>query len=343
MRNQLWPSLWKKSNINPLPKAAVPVEDTDFRSINITPLIARAFERVVYDVYCKKDLEMYIGKNQHASRSSGSCLNALIKMQHDILCAMDKPKTKAVRLFTMDFSKAFDNVNYHLLVEKIKATPICPYLVNWYISFLSCRRQRIVYNGTTCEWIEVSKGTAQGSVSGPYLFCIFLNDLEIEDLEGVSLNKYADDSNMLATVNDLGDNSDMALSQLFLDWSNENEMTCNTTKCKELVIRKKGNDIKYPISHGIKQYSHVDILGLTFQSNGKFMIHIKAKLSEANRCLYVIRSLRKEGYIQEHIDLFFKSVILSKLTYGLSVYGACNAELSVVQSFLNRCFRRHYT
>lgn len=179
LRNQLWPSLWKKSNINPIPKVAVPVEYTDFRGINITPVIARAFERVVYDVYCKKDLEMYIGKNQHAYRSGGSCLNALIKMQHDFLCAMDKPKTKAVRLFTMDFSKAFDNVKHHLLVEKIKATPICPYLVNRYISFLSCRRQRVVYNGTTCEWIEVSKGTTQGSVSGPYLFCIFLNDLEM--------------------------------------------------------------------------------------------------------------------------------------------------------------------
>ena len=73
------------------------------------------------------------------------------------------------------------------------------------------------------------------------------------------------------------------------------------------------------------------------------MIDIKAKLGEANRCLYVIRGLRKEGYNQEDIDLFFKSVVLSKLTYALPVYGACNAELNVIQSFLNRCFRRHYT
>ena len=189
LRKQHWPSSWKKSNISPIPKVAVPVEDTDFRGINITPVITRAFERVVYNVYCKKDLEMYLKENQHAYRSGGSCLNALIKMQHDILRAMDKPKTKAVRLFTMDFSKAFDNVKHYLLVEKIKASPICSYLVNWYISFLSCRRQRVVYNGTICEWIEVNKGTTQGSVSGPYLFCIFLNDLEIEDLDGVSLSK----------------------------------------------------------------------------------------------------------------------------------------------------------
>ena len=69
------------------------------------------------------------------------------------------------------------------------------------------------------------------------------------------------------------------------------------------------------------------------------MIHIKAKLGEASWCLYVIRSLRKEGYNQEHIDLFFKSVILSKLTCGLSVYGACNSELNVVQSFLNHVLK----
>ena len=67
------------------------------------------------------------------------------------------------------------------------------------------------------------KGTTQGSVSGPYRFCIFLNDLEIDGLEGVYLNKNADDSNFLATVSDQGDSSDMALSQ-FLEWSNENGM-----------------------------------------------------------------------------------------------------------------------
>ena len=78
------------------------------------------------------------------------------------------------------------------------------------------------------------KGTTQGSVM-PYLFCIFFNDLEIE---GVSLSKYAVDSNLLATVSDQGDSSDMVLSQ-FLEWSNEHGMQCNTTKCKELVIRKK--------------------------------------------------------------------------------------------------------
>ena len=61
-----------------------------------------------------------------------------------------------------------------------------------------------MHNGTICEWIEINKGTTKGSVSGPYIFCIFLNDREIEVLDGVSLSKYTDDSNLLAIVNDVG-------------------------------------------------------------------------------------------------------------------------------------------
>ena len=114
-------------------------------------------------------------------------------MQHSFLAALDKKDTLAVRMFTRDFSKAFDNVKHHLLVEKLKNSPLNPYIVNWFVSFLTNRRQRVIYNGVLSEWEEVNKGTTQGSVSGPYLFNIFINDLELEDHEETSLTKYADD------------------------------------------------------------------------------------------------------------------------------------------------------
>lgn len=210
------PRTWKEANINPLAKVEVPVEDADFRGINITPVIARAFERVVYNTFNKKDTEAYLCQNQFAYRPGGSCINALLKMQYNILNALDNPRNKAVRLFAMDFSKAFDNVKHHLLAEKMKTSPLSPHMVNWYIGFLSNRRQRVLYNGMVSEWKEVNKGTVQGSVSGSYLFNIFLNDLDMAELEAVSLTKYADDSNLLATVNEHVDNSDRALLQ-FLD------------------------------------------------------------------------------------------------------------------------------
>ena len=83
----------------------------------------------------------------------------------------------------MDCSKAFDNVKYDLLVNKLKQSPLNPFIINWYGSFVEGRKQRVVYNSTTCQWKTVNKGTTQGSVSGPYIFNLFSNDLEIEGQE----------------------------------------------------------------------------------------------------------------------------------------------------------------
>ena len=93
----------------------------------------------------------------------------------------------------MDFSKPFDNVKHNLLVEKLKHSALDLFIVNWYVNFLACRKQRVIFNNLTCQWKIVNKGTTQRSVSGPYLFNIFLNDLEIDGYKDISLFKYADD------------------------------------------------------------------------------------------------------------------------------------------------------
>ena len=87
-------------------------DSEDFRGISVTPVIARAFERTIYNMFNKRDTESRLDANQFAYRTSGSCTKTLIKMQHKISSALDNPRNKAireVRLFTMDFSKAFDN------------------------------------------------------------------------------------------------------------------------------------------------------------------------------------------------------------------------------------------
>ena len=79
-----------------------------------------------------------------------------------------------------------------------------------------------------CEWREVNKGTTQGSVGGPYLFHVFLNDLHPTGLDNVFLIKFADDSSQLITVNEQSDNFKLALSQ-FLNWTYLNDIKCNTS------------------------------------------------------------------------------------------------------------------
>ena len=231
----------------------------------------------------------------------------------------------------MDFSKAFDSVRHELLSCKLKSLPLNPYIINWYLSFLKNRQQRVVYNNFQGEWKSVN----QGSVSGPYLYNVFMNDLEL-DLDGrPALFKYVDDSNAIVPVMKNNECRTDLVGQ-FLIWSHENDMDCNPEKCKELIFRKKGFDQVVSPVYNILQCVDLSVLGMIFQENCKYSKHIKAKLLKANRCLYVIRSLRKEGARQEEVDKLFNSLILPILTYGLSIYGASDSDLTVVQAFLER-------
>ncbi|CAB4023089.1 RNA-directed DNA polymerase from transposon X-element, partial [Paramuricea clavata] len=228
----------------------LPKEDGDFRGINITPVIARTFEKLVYN------------------------------SQNKVLSFLDRANCKAVRLFSMDFSKAFDSVKHSLLSEKLKTVPLNPYIINWYLNFLKNRKQRVVCNDFCGEWMDVNKGTTQGSVSGPYLFNIFLNDLEV-DIDGENaLFKYADDSNIIVPVWSEGPDTSTDTVGQFLSWSDDNFMTCNPGKCKELIIRKKGYNDQLDNVYNIPQCKELPILGTTFQDNLKFTSHVRDVLSE---------------------------------------------------------------
>ena len=92
----------------------------------------------------------------------------------------------------------------------------------------------------------------------------------------------------------------------------------------------------------IPQCSELTVLGLSFQQDCRFDKHVKGKLGKANKCLYVIRSLRKEGCNQFEVDYLFKTIVLPNVTYALVVYGASGPELTTVQDFLDRCYKRPY-
>lgn len=217
-----------------------------------------------------------------------------------------------------------------------------PYLVNWYLSFLSNRKQRLVFQGTVCDWKEVNKGTTQGSVSGPHLFNLFINDLEVRNCPNTTLIKFADDSSILIPITkSIPDEAPKALTE-FKDWSYTNCMPGNDNKSKEVLFVKKGVINPTTAIQPIEQRPTLKILGVTFEATSRFRAHVKEKLIKANKCLFIIRNLRNDGYSQNEIDLLFKSLVLSQLTYALPVYAASPPELTMVQNFLTRCYKRKY-
>ena len=125
----------------PMPNVDVPVERGDFRGINVTPVIARALEKAVYKIHAQRPVEEQLLDSQFVYREGGSCTDALLLIQNKICKFLDDPKCKAVRMFAMDFSKAFDSVSHKLLAEKLKSLPLNPYIINWQISFVRDRKE----------------------------------------------------------------------------------------------------------------------------------------------------------------------------------------------------------
>ena len=262
-------------------------------------------------------------------------------MQHTVYSYLDDPKCKAVRLFAIDFSNAFDSVNHELLSYKLKGIPLNPFIINWYLSFLENRQQGIIYNSFQGQWKYVNRDSTQGSVSGPYLFSIFIDDLEISIDNRPALFKYADDSTVVVPVWSDG-HCRTDLADQFLIWSEEKSMICNPSKSKEIIFRKEGFIQDIAQVNNIPQCTKLPILGVTFQENCKYSEHVRAKLIKANKCLFELRSLRKEGFSQGEVGHLFSTLVLPHFTYGLPVYGATDSDLTVIQNFMDRCLKRKY-
>lgn len=146
-----------------------------------------------------------------------------MQVEHNFLKVLDIRSNNTVRLFSIDNGKC------NLLVEKLKQCPLNAFIVNWYLSFLGQRMQHMVCNEVFGKWKHVHKGTTQGSVTGPYLFNVFLNDLEIAGYrsDNIDLNiKYTDDSTLQITVyKDTMDNTEKYPQILYrLDNSQSDEV-----------------------------------------------------------------------------------------------------------------------
>ena len=112
---------------------------------------------------------------------------------------------------------------------------------------------------------------------------------------------------------------------------------------KNSVCLKKGVTPNFPPLCGIEQSDSLTLLGVTLQNACKFFSHVKGKLQEANKCLYILRSLRKDGYTQVEIDHVFKAIVLPKITYHFQSMENSQVDLNTIQCFLKGCNKRRYT
>ena len=204
LHNATFPDDFKTARVIPLYKKGDRFAEGNYRPVSILPVMSKIFERVVYDqVYEYLDQNNILYQNQSGFRSGYSTNTALTYLNDRIKFNMDQGKMSG--LILIDIQKAFDTVNHDILCKKLNAVGLNGNSVSWFKSYLNSRSQFVQVGNNSSDHNEVTCGVPQGSILGPLLFLLYVNDMEQAVLPGCELFLYADDSALMVSGKNLSE------------------------------------------------------------------------------------------------------------------------------------------
>ena len=235
--------LWKLSNITPIPKSGSSSNVTNHRPISLLSLVSKVLERCIYN-----RLIEHIGEKLHHLQfgflKGKSTTSQLLQVLHDIGNKLDN-KCQVDTLY-LDFAKAFGKVNHELLLLKLKRFGISGNLLSWLRDYLSGRYQGVTVLGETSNTLPVLSGVPQGSILGPLLFLVYVNDLPDCVSSSSSLAMFADDSKCYHPIKCSEDAEVLQSDINAIDsWCKEWQMSLNHSKCGLLRITRNSQPIHY--------------------------------------------------------------------------------------------------
>ena len=223
-------------------------------------------------------------------------------------------------LIYLDFSKAFDKVPHEKLMKKAKAIGISGNLLRWIEQWLTGRRQRVVINGKSSGWIDVESGVPQGSILGPILFVIFINDIDNQITNLINIiRKFADDTKLGHKVNNEAGVLQLCLDILF-QWTIDWGMEFNIPKCKVLHIGRNNNHFKYYLNNiELKSVTEEKDIGVITHASLKPSVQCSNAARKAN---FVLGQISRTFHYRDHktfLDLY-KRYVRPHLEFSVQVW-----------------------
>ena len=282
------PEDWKRSNVFPKFKSGDKLDPSNYRPISLTCHICKVFESIVKDeIATFLNTNTLIKNNQHGFVKNKSCLTNLLTFTEYLHENLDKGDP--VDVFYLDFRKAFDRVPIQLLIHKLNKIGLDGKLLKWIQHWLTGRTQRVVIDGKVSTWTEVLSGVPQGSVLGPILFTIYINDLGDNILNKII--KFADDTKTYGRasnqteINSLQNDLNKAM-----EWAENWGMEFNKNKCKIMHVGNKNKKAHYFMGgEQIQSVEQEKDLGVIITNDIKVSNQCIKAAASANRTLGMIK------------------------------------------------------
>lgn len=323
------PSIWKQANVTPVHKKGTRDDVKNYRPISLLSVIGKVFERCIF-----KYLHNFIRENnlitscQSGFTPGDSTINQLLSISNDVGKALDTGKE--FRVVFCDVSKAFDRVWHRGLLFKLTKFGISGKLLKWFDDYLSNRKQRVILNNCNSEWTTIKAGVPQGSILGPLLFLVYINDI-VSDINSI-IKLFADDTSLYLVVDNpvtVHRTLESDLEKIHV-WSRQWLVDFNPTKTETMLISRKRTPIHHPDIHmndipinNVQSHKH---LGVFFSGDGYWLDHVNYVISKTSFKLNVMRSLKFQLDRQTLQTIYF-SFIRPLLEYGDIAWGNLSNEL----------------
>ena len=312
---------------------------SNYRPISCLPVLSKVFEKVVFNqLYDYLLLNNILTPNQFGFQPGKSTLHPIIHILNYIAEAFNQ--NKLVVACFLDLSKAFDLINHRILIEKLKKIGLNDISIKWFSSYLSNRKMFSCVNGTLSSSFKIlERSVPQGSILGPLLFLIFVNDMPLSN----NLDSYlfADDTTALASgdnIHEIGPFVNSELHKLGL-WLRSNELCINTSKTKIMVFSKNKNIGEFPFVFNYNDIDNHDgesfqpleritsnsptpaikMLGVYLDETLSFDYHCKKVISKINSAMFYLSSVKNILSTNALIKLYY-ALVHPHILYCLPAY-----------------------